>query len=137
STRLGTSAENTFYPKAVRRIQAPALRTLVLCTYSSDKNSSSPMRANRSFEPHLAIKAVALLPGGEWQPQAPGWSCLCVTTGIVYWLNPRMNQELITGSVLICAERAQGLLRASQLGGASMHYFRLSPERLTGLMTLG
>jgi AraC-like DNA-binding protein len=94
------------------------------------------MRANRSFEPHLVIKEQSLLPGGEWQPQSTDWSCLLLRVGVGYWLNPRSNLELATGSVLICSERAQGLIRASQVGGACISYFRLSPARLTGLITL-
>lgn len=59
-----------------------------------------------------------------------------VSEGVAYWLNPRSNQELPSGSVMLCSEYAQGLIRASQVGGAVMHYFRLNPERLTGLVSL-
>ena len=95
------------------------------------------MKPKLSFEPHLVIKELVLAPGNEWSIQLPGWSFLHVTSGGGYWLNPRINHDLITGSVLILSEHAKGLVRASQLAQVRIHYFRLQPERLTGLVTLG
>ena len=95
------------------------------------------MKPKPSFEPHLAVKEVALPPGEEWTVPTPGWSFLRVTRGGGYWLHPRMNYDLIPGSVLVISDRAKGVVRASQLGEAVIHYFRLQPERLTGLVTLG
>jgi AraC-like DNA-binding protein len=95
------------------------------------------MKAKRSFEPHLVIKELTLPPGGEWPPQAPGWSCLQVTTGIAYWLHPSQNQELTPGAVVICAERGRGRVRASQVSETVIHHFRLNPDRLTGLVSHG
>jgi AraC-like DNA-binding protein len=43
---------------------------------------------------------------------------------------------MATGSILICSTRAQVLLRASQVSGATLHYFRLDPQRLTGLVVV-
>jgi AraC-like DNA-binding protein len=48
-----------------------------------------------------------------------------------------MNADLEIGSVLISSPRAQGLLRASQVAGASIDSFQLNPERLAGLVSLG
>ena len=76
-------------------------------------------------------------PGSEWIIESPGWSFLHLTTGVGYWLNPRSNHEMATGSVLVFSDRAPGVVRASQLGEVIIHYFRLQPERLTGLVTLG
>src|SRR5262245_22603163 len=95
------------------------------------------MKSKRSFEPHLVVKEGVILPGSEWAPQGPGWSFLHFTRGVGYWLNPRGNQELSTGSVLLLSERAQGIIRASQVSDLVVHFFRLQPERLIGLMTLG
>ena len=95
------------------------------------------MKPKLSFEPHLVIKETVLAPGNEWSIQLPGWSFLHVTSGAGYWLNPRLNHDLVTGSVLILSEHAKGLVRASQLAQVRIHYFRLQPERLTGLVTLG
>jgi AraC-like DNA-binding protein len=95
------------------------------------------MKPKLSFEPHLVLKELALAPGDEWNPRSPGWSFLHVTRGGGYWLHPRMNYDLVTGSVLVISGQAKGVIRASQLGEAVFHYFRLQPERLTGLVTLG
>src|SRR5262249_17807390 len=94
------------------------------------------MKSKRSFEPHLVIKEIVLPPGSEWPPQSPGWSFFHVSRGVAYWLHPRGNQELATGSVLLLSESTQGIIRASQLGEVLIHFFRLQPQRLTGLMTL-
>jgi AraC-like DNA-binding protein len=95
------------------------------------------MKPKLSFEPHLVVKEIVLLPGSEWTLQSPGWTFLHVTNGVGYWLHPRMNHELITGSVLVISDRTQGVVRASQVGELLIHFFRLQPERLTGLVTLG
>lgn len=95
------------------------------------------MKSKLSFEPHLVVKALALPPGEEWTVESPGWSFLHLTRGAGYWLHSRANYDLITGSVLVISDRAKGIVRASQLGEVLIHYFRLQPERLTGLVTLG
>ena len=94
------------------------------------------MKRKRSFDPHLLIREVALPPGGELAPQSPGWSFFHVSRGVGYWLHSRGNHELATGSALLFSERTPGLIRASQVGEVLIHFFRLQPERLTGLMTL-
>jgi AraC-like DNA-binding protein len=95
------------------------------------------MKPKLSFEPHLVVKELALQAGSEVTLVSPGWSFLHVTTGVGYWLHPRGNHELVTGSVLVASDRAQGVIRASQVGELVIHFFRLQPERLTGLVTLG
>jgi AraC-like DNA-binding protein len=95
------------------------------------------MKPRLSFEPHLIVKEIVIPPGNEWIVQSSGWSFLHVTGGAGYWLHPRINHDLITGSVMVVSEHAKGTIRASQLGHARIHYFRLQPERLTGLVTLG
>jgi AraC-like DNA-binding protein len=95
------------------------------------------MKPKRSFEPHLVLKQMALPPGSEWTVEAPGWSFLHITTGTGYWLHPRRNHELATGAVLVVSDRAQGVTRASQLSELLIHYFRLQPERLSGLVSWG
>jgi AraC-like DNA-binding protein len=95
------------------------------------------MKPKLSFEPHLVVKEIVIPPGNEWMIQSPGWSFLHVTSGAGYYLHPRMNHDLIPGSVLVTSDQAKGVIRASQLGQARIHYFRLQPERLTGLVTLG
>jgi len=88
-----------------------------------------------SSEPHLVINEAALRPGEEWRPRSPGWAFVQVASGTGYWLHPRLNQELAAGAVLLLAEPTQGSIRASQLGGVSLHFFHVAPQRLTGLVT--
>jgi AraC-like DNA-binding protein len=95
------------------------------------------MKPKRSFEPHLVLKEVALPPGSEWAVQAPGWSFLHITGGLGYWLHRRQNYDLMAGTVLVVSDRAQGVTRASQLGELLIHYFRVQPERLSGLVSWG
>jgi AraC-like DNA-binding protein len=95
------------------------------------------MRPKLPFEPHLVIKVMELRPGAEWAFRSPGWSFLHVTKGAAYLLDSRMNHDLTTGSVLIVSDRIKSVIRASQLSEATIHYFCLRPERLTGLVTLG
>jgi len=95
------------------------------------------MKPKLSFEPHLVIKETVLPPGNEWLVRSPGWSFLHVTSGAGYWLHPRTNHDLITGSVLVISDQAKGVIRASQLAPVTIHHFRLQPERLTGLVTFG
>ena len=95
------------------------------------------MKAKIPFEPHLVLKELALQPGGEITLKFSGWYLLRVSCGIAYWLNPRSNHELFTGSVLMCSDRAVGVIRASQVGKVMFHSFRFQPERLGGLISLG
>lgn len=94
------------------------------------------MKQKPSFEPHLVVKTVSLMPGGEWAVCSPGWTLLHVTSGVVYWLHPKDNYELGNGSVLVCSDLAHGVIRASQVVQSVIHFFRVQPERLTGFITL-
>jgi AraC-like DNA-binding protein len=90
-----------------------------------------------SHEAHLVIKQVALLPGEEWCPTFPGWSFVQLVAGMGYWLHPRHPQDLAKGTVLILSQFSAGAIRASQLGTVRLNVFRVEPDRLTGLVTLG
>ena len=89
-----------------------------------------------SYEPHLVINEMALLPGGEWSPQQSGWLVAHVSYGVGYWLHPCMSRELPTGAVVLCSYQAQGYFRASQLGELRLHFFRVDPRKLTGLVSM-
>lgn len=89
-----------------------------------------------SYEPQLVLNEMALLPGGEWSPQLPGWSVIHVNSGAGYWLHPRMNWELQAGAVVLLSDQAQGYVRASQAGGLRLQFFRMEPRRLTGLVSM-
>ena len=78
-----------------------------------------------------------MAPGGEWSPRAPGWMFVHVTSGVGYWMQPSKNLELPSGSTLIFSQAVQGTIRASQLGQAVIRFFRVEPERLAGVVTLG
>ncbi|HLH56759.1 MAG TPA: helix-turn-helix transcriptional regulator [Verrucomicrobiae bacterium] len=94
------------------------------------------MKQNRSFEPHLVVKQYRLAPGKEWKLSSTTWSFWRIATGVAYWLSPRKNCQLDTGSVLVLSCHAQGMLRASQLGEVQIRQFEVRPERLTGVVTL-
>ena len=94
------------------------------------------MKLDRTFEPHLVIREVTLLPGGEWPASSPRWCFVHLTAGAGYYLDARQNFELSTGSVLVFSHGVHGSVRASQLGDATFHYFHVEPDRLAGLITL-
>jgi AraC-like DNA-binding protein len=93
-------------------------------------------KLDRSYEPHLVIREMYLPPGLEWVPRFSGWSLIQVGSGTGYFLKPGMNQELEPGMALLLAAEVRGSIRASQLGGLSLYFFPVEPERLTGLITL-
>jgi AraC-like DNA-binding protein len=95
------------------------------------------MTAKQSFEPHLVLNQISLLPGSELTLQGQGWRLLYVSSGIGYWLHPRTPYELLPGSVLLAFERAPGTIRASQVSALTLQFFRIEPERLIGLATWG
>lgn len=70
-------------------------------------------------------------------PPSPCWSLIQVRQGTGYYLQSQTSQELETGTVLLVAGHQPGSIRASQLGGLSLHIFTVIPARLTGLITLG
>jgi len=79
---------------------------------------------------------MAMLPGGEWSPQLPGWVVIHVSSGAGYWLHPLMNWELQTGTVVLLSDQARGYVRSSQAGGMRLQFFRLEPRKLTGLVSM-
>ena len=95
------------------------------------------MKQKRSFEPHLVLTPVTLPARGEWTAPIPGWSFLSVTSGVAYWLHPRANHELVPGSAVLISDRAPGVIRASELSEVRLRFFRLHPNRLTGVLSWG
>ena len=88
------------------------------------------------FEPQLVLCEAVLPGGGEWLPQLPGWLVIYVSTGVGYWMNPRMNHELQPGSVLLLSDQVKGCVRASQVGEMCLRFFRFEPAKLTGMVTM-
>lgn len=93
-------------------------------------------RPDDSSEPQLVVNELTLLPGGEWSPQLPGWLVIHVSAGVGYWLHPLLNRELPTGAVVLLSDQIQGCIRASQVGELRLHFFRIEPGKLSGLVTL-
>lgn len=94
------------------------------------------MKVEPTYGQHLVIGQVSLGPGSEWTPKPPGWSVLHLASGVGYWMHLHLHRELATGSVVILSPAVQGLIRASQIGEARIHFFNVEPERLTGVLTL-
>jgi AraC-like DNA-binding protein len=95
------------------------------------------MKSTKFLEPHLVFSGITLLQGGEWTPAFSGWLFIGISSGAAYWIHPRRNQELAAGSVLILSQEVKGTIRSSQLGQTQLHFFRIDPDLLGGLMTLG
>jgi AraC-like DNA-binding protein len=89
------------------------------------------------IEPHLVMQGISLSPGAEWRPQSTGWLFIQVRSGIGYCLEKHLNMELTTGAVLVLSQKLDVSIRASQLDGMNLSFFRVVPELLTGLISLG
>jgi hypothetical protein len=86
---------------------------------------------------HLAMNNATIRAGQEWSPRFSGWCVVRVTSGSGYWVQPKLNRELLTGTVLVVSRASPGNIRASQLGEMSLAFYHVRPERLTGLLTVG
>src|SRR5262249_47754462 len=82
------------------------------------------------------VSELTLPPGGEWPHQSAGWAIIQISSGNGFWLQPNLNRELETGTVMALSPHAQGNLRSSQANGLTLHFFHVYPERLIGVMTL-
>lgn len=98
---------------------------------------SKGMKKPHSYEPHLAIREFAILPGMEWMSKSSGWSMVLVRNGNGYCLQEPKSAGLEPGMVLLVAGQSPGSIRASQLGKMSCCGFNVAPARLTGLITVG
>ncbi len=85
---------------------------------------------------HLFINECELTPGSEWRDASPGWKIVLVNKGFLYWIARAEVRELQAGDVLVIGPSVDGLLRASQISAATLHYFNFQPEHLVGLMSL-
>jgi AraC-like DNA-binding protein len=93
-------------------------------------------KTDASAAPQLVIHEMILPPGGEWTPDLPGWMVIHASSGVGYWLHPRINCEIQTGAVLVLSDHVEGCIRASQVGDLRLHFFRVEPTKLTELMTM-
>jgi AraC-like DNA-binding protein len=93
-------------------------------------------KSDRTYAPHLTVNEASLPPGEEWMPKRSAWTLIQAITGSGYWLGPRTNQDLKSGTVLLLSAYAPGAIRASHVGELRLHFVPVNPERLTGLITL-
>jgi AraC-like DNA-binding protein len=85
---------------------------------------------------HLFINECELAPGSEWKDSSPGWKIILVSKGYFYWIARTEVKELKTGDILVVGPMVEGVLRASQISSAKLHFFFFQPEHLVGLMSL-
>ncbi|HEY0551438.1 MAG TPA: helix-turn-helix transcriptional regulator [Verrucomicrobiae bacterium] len=85
---------------------------------------------------HLFINDCTLAPGAEWKDASPGWKIVLVSKGFIYWIARAEVRELQFGDVLVVGPAVDGVLRASQISSATLHFFNFQPEHLVGLMSL-
>lgn len=100
------------------------------------KSFRSNLKPDGFYEPQLILCEMVLPGGGEWSPQLPGWVVIFVSSGVGYWMHQRLNHELQPGSVLLISDQIEGCVRASQVGGMRLHFFRVEPVKLTGMVTM-
>lgn len=86
--------------------------------------------------PHLFINECELAPGAEWRDSSPGWKIVLLSQGACYWIARADVRDLKTGDVLVIGPSVEGVLRASQLSAARVHFFYFRPDHLVGLMSL-
>jgi len=85
---------------------------------------------------HLFINECELAPGSEWRDSSPGWKIVLISKGAFYWIARADVRDLKTGDVLVIGPSVEGVLRASQISAAQVHFFYFRPEHLVGLMSL-
>jgi AraC-like DNA-binding protein len=85
---------------------------------------------------HLLISEADLAPGAEWKDPSPGWKIVLASKGYLYWITRSEARDLQPGDVLVIDPASDGILRASQISVASLHFFYFRPEHLVGLMSL-
>jgi hemolysin activation/secretion protein/AraC-like DNA-binding protein len=89
-----------------------------------------------SFERHLVLQELTLLPSAELRGSAQGWMLVRVVEGTGYWLYQRQAKELAVGDMLVAARNSGGFLRASQLGHLKLQYFFVQPRLLNGVLAV-
>ena len=94
------------------------------------------MKPESFLEPQLLLKEQVLAPCEEWPLPSTGWITIHISAGVGYCLHPHNNCELATGTVLVASEHIRASLRASQVTGLRLQFFRVEPAKLTGLVTL-
>jgi AraC-like DNA-binding protein len=112
------------------------INSVILSNRWVQGNYHGMKKQNCTYKPHLAIEDFSISPKEEWSPRFSGWTFIRVKQGSGYYLDPQLNQELETGTVLGVGEAVTGKIRASQLCKLSLCTFSVIPARLAGLITL-
>ncbi len=77
------------------------------------------------------------MPGAEWPGSStPGWKIVLVSKGFFYWLAQSEVRDLKTGDMLVIGPSTNGVLLASQICAAGLHYFHFHPEQMVGLLSI-
>jgi AraC-like DNA-binding protein len=84
----------------------------------------------------LELEEVRLSPEQEWTNEPNQWRFILLQSGTTYWLEAARPRELGPGELLILSPESQGVVRASQLGEAILHWFGFRPDTLLGFLSL-
>lgn len=77
------------------------------------------------------------MPGAEWPGStSPGWKIVLISKGFFYWIAPSAVRDLKAGDMLVIGPSTNGVLLASQICAAGLHYFHFHPEQLVGLLSI-
>lgn len=85
---------------------------------------------------HLQLEEIKLPAGQEWMDATATWRFVRVHSGAAYWLGGKQARPLAEGEAIIIAPRAEGLVRASQIGDVTLQGFNFTAEMLCGFFTL-
>jgi AraC-like DNA-binding protein len=85
---------------------------------------------------HLLLQTFRLAPGEEWEFPNEGWTFAWVASGESYLLGSKTPLALTSGSLAVSTGGSPKQLRASQIAFTVVHWFRLSPAALFGVLTM-
>lgn len=84
----------------------------------------------------LELESIRLNPGQEWSNQPNQWRFVLLQFGNAYWLEAAHPRELAPGELLLISPPSQGVVRASQLGEAMLHWFSFRLDALLGFLSV-
>jgi AraC-like DNA-binding protein len=85
---------------------------------------------------HLCLKRTVLPASTEWDEAPACWRFLSIAKGDGYWVSASQRQAVESGQMIVLPPAASGVLRASQIGPATLYHFQLCASWLSGLLTL-
>ncbi len=84
----------------------------------------------------LLLNRFRLLPGEEWTLPEDAWICCLIEAGEGYLLGGSHPMPCGRGSLVVSCGVASLQVRASQIGGAALAWFRFDSASVFGLLTL-